>query len=82
MDDDELEKKMRSAERASPHRYLDISIIGSFCSALLVFGVAGLLAHGADPNAEGHNGETALSFARETGDGSFIEVLIANGAVK
>ncbi|MEH0295834.1 ankyrin repeat domain-containing protein [Agrobacterium sp. CCNWLW71] len=44
--------------------------------------VAALLAHGADPNAEGHNGETALSFARETGDGSFIEVLIANGAVK
>ncbi|WP_051671918.1 MULTISPECIES: ankyrin repeat domain-containing protein [unclassified Agrobacterium] len=44
--------------------------------------VAALLAHGADPNAEGHNGETALSFARETGDGSFIEVLTANGAAK
>lgn len=44
--------------------------------------VAALLAHGADPNAEGYNGETALSFARETGDGSFIKVLTANGAVK
>jgi hypothetical protein len=31
---------MRKAKRTSPHRYLDISIIGSFCSALLVFGVA------------------------------------------
>ncbi|KNY31553.1 ankyrin repeat domain-containing protein [Agrobacterium sp. SUL3] len=44
--------------------------------------VAALLAHGADPNAEGHDGETALSFARETGDESFIEVLTANGATK
>nr|WP_283950050.1 ankyrin repeat domain-containing protein [Agrobacterium tumefaciens] len=44
--------------------------------------VAALLAHGADPNAEGHDGETALSFAKETGDGSFIEVLTANGATK
>lgn len=44
--------------------------------------VAALLAHGADPNAEGHNGETALSFARETGDESFIDVLTANGAKK
>ncbi|WP_286169183.1 ankyrin repeat domain-containing protein [Rhizobium sp. NFACC06-2] len=44
--------------------------------------VAALLAHGADPNAEGHDGETALSFAKETGDRSFIEVLTANGATK
>ncbi len=44
--------------------------------------VAALLAHGADPNAEGHNGETALSFARETGDATLIKVLIANGGAK
>nr|WP_245483071.1 MULTISPECIES: hypothetical protein [Agrobacterium] len=44
--------------------------------------VAALLAHGADPNAEGHDAETALSFATETAEGSFIEVLTANGATK
>ena len=44
--------------------------------------VAALLARGADPNAEGHNGETALSFARETGDRAFIDVLTASGARK
>lgn len=40
MDDDEPEKKMRSAERASPLRYLEILTIGSFCAAFLSFGVA------------------------------------------
>ncbi|MBP2573663.1 hypothetical protein [Agrobacterium tumefaciens] len=40
MDDDKLEKKMRSAERASPFRYLEISTIGSFYSAFLSVGVA------------------------------------------
>lgn len=42
--------------------------------------VAVLLTQGADPNAEGRNGETALSFANETGEQSFIDVLIENGA--
>lgn len=37
MDDDEPEKKMRSAERASPLRYLEISTIGSFCAAFFEF---------------------------------------------
>ncbi len=40
MDDDEPEKKMRSAECASPLRYLEVSTIGSFCAAFLSFGVA------------------------------------------
>lgn len=44
--------------------------------------VAALLAHGADPNAEGNGGQTALSFARETGDQSFFEVLTQFGASK
>ncbi|WHO24135.1 ankyrin repeat domain-containing protein [Agrobacterium tumefaciens] len=44
--------------------------------------VTALLAHGADPNAKKHNGETALSLARETGDATLIEVLIANGGAK
>lgn len=42
--------------------------------------VAALLAHGANPNATGSNGETPLSFARETGDEEFIKVLISAGA--
>lgn len=44
--------------------------------------VAALLAHGADPNAVGNDGETALSFARETGSESFRDILTANGAKK
>jgi uncharacterized protein len=44
--------------------------------------VAALLKNGADPNAEGKSGETALSFAIETGDAAFIEVLKAGGATK
>lgn len=44
--------------------------------------VAGLLAHGADPNAVGNDGETALSFARETGSEPFSELRTANGAKK
>jgi ankyrin repeat protein len=44
--------------------------------------VAALLANGANPNAKGTDGETALSFARATGDQAFIEVLIAGGARK
>lgn len=44
--------------------------------------VAALLAHGADPVAEGRGGETALSFARETGDEALIAVLIENGATR
>lgn len=35
--------------------------------------VAALLAHGAKPNAKGSHGETALLFARETGDEDFIK---------
>ncbi len=31
---------MRNAERAGPLRYLEVSTIGSFCSAFLSFGVA------------------------------------------
>nr|MDX8306234.1 ankyrin repeat domain-containing protein [Agrobacterium sp. rho-13.3]MDX8307435.1 ankyrin repeat domain-containing protein [Agrobacterium sp. rho-13.3] len=44
--------------------------------------VASLLAHGADPNAVGNDGETALSFATETGSESFSDILTANGAKK
>lgn len=44
--------------------------------------VAALLASGANPNAEGNSGETALSFALETGDEDFINVLKAGGATK
>lgn len=42
--------------------------------------VAALLAHGANPNATGPDGETALYFARESGDDDFIKVLISAGA--
>lgn len=42
--------------------------------------VAALLANGANPNAKGNNGESALSFARQTGDDEFIQVLIEGGA--
>lgn len=44
--------------------------------------VAALLAHGADPNAVGNDGETALSFARETGSEPFSDIVTANGARK
>jgi ankyrin repeat protein len=44
--------------------------------------VAALLENGANPNAEGNGGETALSFALETGDEDFIKVLKAGGATK
>lgn len=44
--------------------------------------VAALLAHGADPNAVGNDGETALSFARETGLEPFSDIVTANGARK
>ncbi|WCJ65936.1 hypothetical protein [Agrobacterium tumefaciens] len=50
MDDDESEKIMRNAERAGPLRYLEVSTIGSFCSAFLSFGVA--MATPADVTAE------------------------------
>ncbi|CAH0282934.1 ankyrin repeat domain-containing protein [Agrobacterium fabrum] len=42
--------------------------------------VAALLAQGADPNAEGFAGETALSFAKQTGDAALVRMLIASGA--
>lgn len=42
--------------------------------------LAALLAHGANPNAKGNNGESALSFARLTGDAEFIQVLTGAGA--
>jgi ankyrin repeat protein len=42
--------------------------------------VAALLANGANPNARGNGGESALSFARQTGNDEFMRVLIAAGA--
>jgi ankyrin repeat protein len=42
--------------------------------------VAALLANGANPNAKGSKGETALSFARGTGDEEFIKVMEEGGA--
>ncbi|EGL63660.1 ankyrin repeat-containing protein [Agrobacterium sp. ATCC 31749] len=44
--------------------------------------VAALLAQGADPNAAGSAGETALSFAKQTGDAALVRMLIASGAKK
>lgn len=41
---------------------------------------AALLDYGANPNATGTGGETALSFARQTGDEEFLKVLISAGA--
>ena len=37
--------------------------------------VSALLAHGANPNAKGADGESALLFARQTGDEEFMTVL-------
>jgi uncharacterized protein len=42
--------------------------------------VAALLANGANPNAKGYNGESALSFARKRGDVGLMEILIKVGA--
>lgn len=42
--------------------------------------VAALLAHGADVNAAGPNGETALDFARRNGRASVVEALLRAGA--
>ncbi|SCX27250.1 ankyrin repeat protein [Agrobacterium sp. DSM 25558] len=44
--------------------------------------VAALIGYGADPKAVGNDGETALSFARETGSESFRHILTASGAKK
>lgn len=42
--------------------------------------VTALLASGANPNAKGNKGETALTFARETNDTAFIAALRKGGA--
>lgn len=42
--------------------------------------VAALLDQGADPNAIGLSGETALSFARATGNTALRNILVAHGA--
>jgi ankyrin repeat protein len=42
--------------------------------------VAALLANGADPNAKGNNGESALSLARKRGDAELMEMLTKAGA--
>jgi len=42
--------------------------------------VPALLANGANPNAKGNNGESALSFARKTGNAELMEILIKAGA--
>ena len=44
--------------------------------------IAALIANGANPNAKGNAGETALSFAQQTGDEEFLEVLTAGGATE
>jgi len=42
--------------------------------------VAALLANGANPNAKGNNGESALSFARKRGDAELMGILTKAGA--
>jgi ankyrin repeat protein len=42
--------------------------------------VAALLVNGANPNAKGNNGESALSFARKRGDAELMEILTKAGA--
>jgi uncharacterized protein len=42
--------------------------------------VAALLANGANPNARGNNGESALSLARKRGDADLMEMLTKAGA--
>jgi ankyrin repeat protein len=42
--------------------------------------VAALLANGANPNAKGNNGESALSFARKRRDAELIKILTKAGA--
>jgi uncharacterized protein len=42
--------------------------------------VAALLANGANPNAKGHNGESALSLARTRRDAELVEILTKAGA--
>lgn len=42
--------------------------------------VAALLANGADPNAKGNNGESALSLARKRSDAELVEMLMKAGA--
>lgn len=44
--------------------------------------VEALLSEGADPNAKGENGVTALALAKETGNQSLIDILKAGGAAE
>lgn len=44
--------------------------------------VEALLSEGANPNAKGENGVTALALAKETGNQSLIDVLKAGGAAE
>ena len=44
--------------------------------------IAALIANGANRNAEGSAGETALSFAHQAGDEEFLKVLTAGGATE